>query len=730
MTILQKRTYVKKALVILILMILVSLNKDSSEPIIFTGDSGFLVQHAGDTQKELYSKTLILEKGNYQVKLAYTSSEEGNTLWIRNHDVQIDNAKIPVGEGELCYDLRVDEPTPDLEVSVHYAGKGYLELKSFTLETAQPWHRDSWVRGMLVLAAGFVILLLDVLACMGKISERMSLEIFFILGIAVLSSSFLLNQNSVGHGDDLTYHLTRIEGIAQGLRAGQFPVRIYPDMLLGNGYLNAMYPSLFLYIPAVFRLMGVSYVVSYKLFLIFINFAAAFAMYAAIKCFSKSGRAAVLGTALYVFARYRLNNILVRGALGESLAMIFLPLVIAGVWQIAAGDRRKWWILVIGATGVIQSHVLSTVIYAAIAFVLVCSCAGKIVRERRIVELTKAIGLTLLVNMGFLVPFLTYYVKGNLNLGVLTETFAYWVESLNPAYLFGIFRITEDDAGFVRDFELHLPLLSLLGFGLIYCVHNRSGVSERDRFLRKLFVLAWILLFITTNWFPYEKIRDVAFLDSFFSMLQFPWRLEGPAIGILAITGAVWLVEYSAMERYCNAVVIAMIAMVLLDVSHWNLQWSQSMTGAGTDVDRTCADIIYCPEEYMVRGDGVFYGGYIVSDEQVEVQTYEKDGLKIDMTYKAAPGAHWIDLPLMHYMGYSVTNEKGENYDVMTADAGNIKVLIENTEWHEIHVQYREPVLFRFAVYISAGGCFMAVIAAVLRRRGCILVLGVKHGER
>lgn len=738
MTGLQRRTYAKRLLVILALVILVSFNKDSSEPIVFTGDSGFLVQHAGEVQEELYSKTLVLERGSYQVKIAYTSSEEGNALWIRNHDVQIDSAEIPAGEGELCYDLRIEEPTPNLEVSVHYAGKGYFELKSFALETAKPWHRDGWVRGLLVLTAALVILLLDLLVRTGKMTERMSFEIYVVLGIAVLSSTFLLNENSVGHGDDLTYHLTRIEGIAQGLRDGQFPVRIYPDMLAGNGYLNAMYPSLFLYIPAFFRLLGVSYVVSYKLFLIGVNFATAFAMYAAIKCFTKSGRAVLLGTALYVFARYRLNNMLVRGALGETLAMIFLPLLIAGVWQIAAGDRKKWWIFVVAATGVIQSHVLSTVVYAVIALVLFAAGAGKMVREKRTVELGMAAGLILLLNLGFLVPFLTYYFQGNLNLGALTETFAYWVESLNPAYLLGIFRITQDDAGFVRDFALHLPMLCLLGICLIVCVHHRGCGSDRERFLGRLFVLACFLLFMTTNWFPYEKIKDIAFLDRFFSMIQFPWRFEGPAIGILVITGSVWIAKDQHIERYCNVLVAALVVMVLLDASYWNLQWNQSMTGAGTDEDRTCAEIIYCPEEYMVRGDGAFYGGYIVSDEQVMVHSYEKDGLRIDMIYGAEPGEHWVELPLMHYMGYVVTDEKGERYTVMTGDAGNMRVLLKNSERHELHVRYREPVLFRMATVISIMTILfiMAIFfirvsrdepVSVFRRRGAGSAQGARH---
>lgn len=716
---LQKKKCVMYILAVVIVLFFVSVNGDSAEPIMFTSDDGFLVQHAGEIPEDIYTKTLILEKGTYHINMAYTSSESGNALCIMNHGMETERMEIPAGEGELNCDLYIDEATPDLAVSVYYAGAGYLEVKSFGLMTDQPWHHDNWVRAALMLVAAIVIFLLVYLSGQEKITKQVSLELYIILGIALLSSSFLLNKNCVGHGDDLTYHLTRIEGIAQGLRDGQFPVMIYPDMLSGNGYLNAMYPSLFLYIPAVFRLMGVSYVVAYKLFLILVNFATAFAMYYSVKCLAKSGRAAVLGTAIYVFAQYRLNNMLVRGALGETLAMIFLPLVIAGVWQIAAGNRKKWWILVIGATGVIQSHVLSMVVYAVIAAILVCTYAGKIMKDKRYAELGMAVGWILLLNIGFLVPFLVYYVKGNLNLGELTSTFAYWVESLNPAYMLGIFRITRDDTGFVRDFSLHFPILCLLGLSLIYLCCNRSDKtdrSDRDLFLRRLFVLSCLLLFMCTNWFPYEKIKDIAILDKFFSMLQFPWRFEGPAIGMIAMVGPVLLVEFRNFEKYANTIIIVLMALVVLDASHWNLQWNQSMTDSMADEDRTCADIIYCPGEYMVKGDGTCLNGYIVSDKQIAVEQYAKDKLRIDIVYRQETGEHWIDLPLMNYIGYSVKDEAGQNCTVMTGDAGNIRVMTDKGGVHEIHVKYKEPVYFRIAELVSVLS-LLAGIAAVLRKR-------------
>ena len=43
------------------------------------------------------------------------------------------------------------------------------------------------------------------------------------------------------NGDDLCFHLARLEGLKDGILDGQIPVNIQPEGLGGNGYLNAMY---------------------------------------------------------------------------------------------------------------------------------------------------------------------------------------------------------------------------------------------------------------------------------------------------------------------------------------------------------------------------------------------------------------------------------------------------------------------------------------------------------
>lgn len=36
-------------------------------------------------------------------------------------------------------------------------------------------------------------------------------------------------------GDDIHFHLNRIQGIVDGIKGGQFPVKIYPNLICGGG---------------------------------------------------------------------------------------------------------------------------------------------------------------------------------------------------------------------------------------------------------------------------------------------------------------------------------------------------------------------------------------------------------------------------------------------------------------------------------------------------------------
>ncbi|MFR5795353.1 MAG: hypothetical protein ACLUI3_07200 [Christensenellales bacterium] len=43
-----------------------------------------------------------------------------------------------------------------------------------------------------------------------------------------------------------------------------------------------------------------------------------------------------------MLAAYRLTDVYARFAVGEALAMVFLPLFIAALWDCVAGDKNRW----------------------------------------------------------------------------------------------------------------------------------------------------------------------------------------------------------------------------------------------------------------------------------------------------------------------------------------------------------------------------------------------------
>ena len=178
-----------------------------------------------------------------------------------------------------------------------------------------------------------------------------------------LYSSFLLLIPGIPRGHDLTFHLSRISAISDGLKFGEFPVKVYPNYFGGYGYANGLfYGDVFLYFPAVLCLLGLSVITSYKVFLFVCAICTALSIYICVKSISKSRFAATLSMILYTLSSYRAVDVYIRAAIGEVLAFIFIPIVILGVYEIIYNDKKKWYILTIGFTGLFLSHNISAVI--------------------------------------------------------------------------------------------------------------------------------------------------------------------------------------------------------------------------------------------------------------------------------------------------------------------------------------------------------------------------------
>ena len=257
------------------------------------------------------------------------------------------------------------------------------------------------------------------------------------------------------------------------------------------GSLNALYRYLFLYIPACLRLCNVSLLFSYKFFIFIINFLTATSVYICAKQITKFRLSIFLAIILYVFVPWRLVNIFSRAALGEIIAQIFWPFVIVGFYNIIVQNQKKWYFLAIGISGMLQSHINSTLMALIFCIFAFLAFFYKIIKEKRIFSIFKAGIFTIFLNFWFVIPFLFYFfnAKTNCTLEHLHTT-QYFEGTLNLANLIKI-NLAKADAILGIHFII---LLAICIF--VFLIENKNAKSSKNKTkMKKLFLLDFSFLF-------------------------------------------------------------------------------------------------------------------------------------------------------------------------------------------------------------------------------------------
>lgn len=141
--------------------------------------------------------------------------------------------------------------------------------------------------------------------------------------------------------DDM--QVQRVFEMGNALKDGQFPVRILSDFGYGYHYpLYNFYAPLPYYVGAFFNLIGFSPLTSTKIMFLLPNFLSIAFMFALIKKITKSSLSAFFAAVLYAYFPYRAVDNYVRGVIGEIYVMMFLPLLVLGIYDLfISGSERS-----------------------------------------------------------------------------------------------------------------------------------------------------------------------------------------------------------------------------------------------------------------------------------------------------------------------------------------------------------------------------------------------------
>lgn len=362
----------------------------------------------------------------------------------------------------------------------------------------------------------------------------------------------------------------RVISMGKALRNGQFPVRWVSDLGYGYGYpIFNFYGPLPYYVGGTLYALGISGILATKIMFFIGIVGSGLAIYFLLSRFVGTG-GALLGALLYLYAPYHAVQIYVRGAVGEFWILVFLPLILLGLFAQQAKLTRKKGILIgaIGLAGAILSHTLlgyATVFF--LGFFQLCYIVITYFRKR--------IHLSLI----------SYHLS-LLFLGLALSAF-FWL----PAVFEMGYTAVAGQIGPTANFDDHFVCLSQLwnspwGFGgsapgcvdglsfklgklsiafaaisiVLWYLKRKKGYAPGGLFWSS-FLLSIGSIYIMTSlsyWF-WEIIPG-------FSYIQYPWRfLAFSSLG-LSIIGAYFVTFIERSMYQWLILIIAIFAIVAINV--------------------------------------------------------------------------------------------------------------------------------------------------------------------
>lgn len=538
--------------------------------------------------------------------------------------------------------------------------------------------------------------------------------IYILIGLVILTCLWLLPKG-LSYSHDIEYHYSRINGLVNTIRNGDFIALIH-DMLSGYGYANGLfYSNFFFYIPATLCLIGMGTVDAYKIFTVLINITTVVTSYYCFKSILKDNKTTLFTTIVYNLSLYRVMVLIVRGACGELLALAFIPLVILGLYEIIYRDYKKWYIFTIGFVLLLLSHLITTIIMGILCVIIILINYKRFLKEKDRIKYLLLSGIVgVLVDAFFLFPIIEQFINKTVNIFVVGSA-----KTMLHEYSVGIFEFFLPIAYSQK--TLHLKNI---GYGtailLLIPIIFRSGkVKDKDdySFAKILLIISLVLIFMSTSLFPWKLF------DNYLSFIQFPWRLLIYPSTFIPLSLGIWLnnskvKKNTQIARFLNFIILAGISIMIFMLLAYSFVYS--FISPRKDVFREKIGL----GEYLPAGIDVnssFIGepsaGSLDIDPYYETNNNDlkyivnRKGKDIRIEYSNNNMKDtYLEIPVFNYLGY-----KADGAEFTDGNYHRMKLLLDNKESGEIHIYYDMTTVQKASYVLSAItiigiGCTLIIV--------------------
>ncbi|MDD2482711.1 MAG: hypothetical protein PHE32_02535 [Candidatus Shapirobacteria bacterium] len=427
-------------------------------------------------------------------------------------------------------------------------------------------------------------------------------ELLVIILLVIPATLSLFKTGFFGASDDM--HIAWLQQMNQSVSEGQIPPRYVSDLSFGFGYplFNFIFPLPY-YLGEIFHLTGLSFTYSIKAVFIFSLFASAITMYFLAR--KLSGK--FVGTAaavLYIYTPYRSTDIYDRGALGESLAFVFLPLIIFFLIKVFETKDKKEnykWIAggILSVAGLILTHNIVSYMFIPFAFLF-----GLIILNKKIKELFIFFFGGLLGSVYFWLPALLesklmkYETVFN-----FFDHFPTIKQLITPFWGYGASVPGPYDG---MSFFIGEVNLVVIGIVLLYAIFHFSKISLLNKKILtwSLFLIAaaMVMMNFRSSWL-WKNIPLIAYF-------QFPWRFL-----TMIVFGSSLLVVLIKNFKYAKVLAVLII-----------------MVSIGLNISR------FRPHDFLNRDDSYYINRYIpVPTPSEEYLGLQEEYLRLPKTTETRP---------------------------------------------------------------------------------------------
>lgn len=678
-----------------------------------------------------YSTSAAMKPGVYQVFVDYSVVRDAAsyrlTCKARTGDggsypiIFADEYRMDPRKNHLEFCLWVNSEIDDLLISLETRNEdSVIWIESIMLKRQ---FRETFCYLMLRICAALFMVDIAVVAVWKRRELARWLRAHFYIvmgltGIFCISAMCVLSDSQVS-GHDTIFHLSRIVGLAEGLKDGEFPVRIQPGWCNGYGYpVSIFYGDVFLYPSAVLYMIGVPLVYAYKAYLLLVHIATVGVAYYCYRKLCEDRYIGLLCTAMFSLSVNRILNVYLRGAMGEYSAYLFLPLVLLGMKEILCSDQEKkgsrygWLYLGVGMTGVLRTHILSFEMVCIILGITVIILIGRVARQGRWKEIGKGAALAILLCAGFIVPFLDYSRQ---EIMVFGEKYEYGIQQFGltlyelfslPTEGTGVAMRTAEGFGGKYPVSLGLGMIVMMALMAWVLVKKNWETGERRTFL---FVagLAGVSIWMSTCFFPWNRLAAVPGVRNVVASIQFPMRFLSLGIPLLIYAAGLALGKMKA--------VISPEKMKYLLIGLYLITAVQGMYCVDLVMRRGGNLVVYDGSTVLYEDDNVVQGEYLLrgTDRCATEENQEVQGQNVLVTDVGVMGNQmtaactasadaWLEFPRFAYDYYRcIDTETGREFTITSGINNRIRVELPDGYQGTLEVLFEEPWYWRLATFFS-----------------------------